>query len=172
MAPAMSGRAGYAKDMPRVSARVRPWLIAAAVIAIDQVTKVLVERGMPGGSGFAILGGAAHIAHVRNPGSAFGIFDTATVPVLVSVLVVAWWLGANLTGKIRGHGPVFEAGSSVMVGGALGNLVDRVRVGCVVDFIDFHFWPVFNLADAAIATGALLVVYAMVLGRTGGRSSE
>lgn len=158
--------------MPGVSVRVRPGLIAAAVVAIDQVTKVLVERSMPGGGGFAVLGGVAHITHVRNPGSAFGMFGTATVPVLVSVLVVAWWVGANLTGRVHRHGLAFEAGSALVLGGAIGNLIDRVRVGCVIDFIDFRFWPVFNLADAAITAGALLVVHAMVRGKTGGRSSE
>ncbi|MCR4403214.1 MAG: signal peptidase II [Firmicutes bacterium] len=155
-----------------MGARTRPWLIAAAVIAVDQGTKILVERSMPGGGAIALLGGAAHIVHVRNAGSAFGIFRTATIPMLVSALVVTWWLVANLTGTMRGSGRVFETGSSVMVGGALGNLIDRVRAGCVVDFVDFHFWPVFNLADTAIAVGALLVVYAMVLGKTRGRSSE
>ncbi|MDI7245881.1 MAG: signal peptidase II [Bacillota bacterium] len=158
--------------MPGVGIKVRPWLLAAAVVAIDQVTKVLVERAIPGGGGFAALGGAVHITHVRNPGSAFGVFGSTTVPVLVSVLVAVWWVGASLTGAVRRYGSAFEVGSALVLGGAVGNLIDRVRVGYVIDFIDFRVWPVFNLADAAITAGALLVVYAMVRGRIGGRNSE
>ncbi|MGE5584597.1 MAG: signal peptidase II [Bacillota bacterium] len=163
---------GGGRGMPGVGIKVRPWLLAAAVVAIDQVTKALVERAIPGGGGFAALGGIVHVTHVRNPGSAFGVFGSTTVPVLVSVLVAVWWVGASLTGAVRRYGSAFEVGSALVLGGAVGNLIDRVRVGCVIDFIDFRVWPVFNLADAAITAGALLVVYAMVRGRIGGRNSE
>lgn len=158
--------------MPGASSGLRSGLVAAAVVTIDQMTKVIVETSIPDGGGFAVLGGAVYITHVRNPGSAFGIFGTSGVPVLVSVLVVAWWLAATLSGKVRSHGRAFETGVALVLGGAVGNLIDRVRVGCVIDFIDFRFWPVFNLADAAITAGAVLVLYAMVRGKTGGRSSE
>ena len=151
---------------------VRQGLAAAAVAAADQMTKAVIEMTMPQGGGFPVLWGFARITHVRNPGAAFGIFSTATIPVVVSVLVVAWWVVANATGTVHKHGRPFEAGSALVLGGAVGNLIDRVRVGYVVDFIDLRFWPVFNLADVAITAGALLLVYAWVLGRTGGRSCE
>ncbi|MGE5593527.1 MAG: signal peptidase II [Betaproteobacteria bacterium] len=158
--------------MPGARVWVRQGLAALAVVAADQMTKAIIETTTPQGGGSAVFWGLARITHVRNPGAAFGIFSTATIPVVVSVFVVAWWVAANATGMVHRYGRPFEAGSALVLGGAVGNLIDRVRVGCVIDFIDFRFWPVFNLADVAITAGAFLVVYALVLGRTGGRSCE
>ncbi|MEW6230066.1 MAG: signal peptidase II, partial [Bacillota bacterium] len=69
-------------------------------------------------------------------------------------------------------GTVFQTGTALVLGGAIGNLIDRVRVGYVIDFIDLRFWPVFNLADAAITVGALVLVYGAVQRKPGRRSSR
>jgi len=108
---------------------------------------------------------------VRNPGTAFGIVQTrswllflVSVVIMAVVLVALWMWG-------RPGSRFFRFSLGLIVGGALGNIVDRVALGEVVDFIDFRFWPVFNLADVAIVTGVFLVLL-VVLKDLWGRDGE
>ncbi len=149
-------------------------VIIALVAAADQAAKALITSSISQGASIAILGGVVRITHVRNPGSAFGAFETGAVPVALTIALMACWAGAMLLkqrGRLRIEA-LSEVGAALVLGGALGNLVDRVRVGRVIDFIDLGFWPVFNLADAAIALGAVVLVSAAMRRRPGGRSNE
>lgn len=147
-------------------------ILVIAVAAVDQVAKVLVQNAVPGGASFPVLGGVFHITHVQNPGSAFNVFATGTVPIIVTTLLIASWAALARSRRHLSLGTAFQTGTALVLGGAIGNLVDRVRVGHVIDFIDLRFWPVFNLADAAITVGALVLVYGVMQRRPGGRSSR
>lgn len=125
---------------------------AAAVLAADQLTKWLVRRaadGLP-----RDLAWGVSLREVYNPGVSFGRFREAGDVVLVLVALLA----AALAVALAVVAPRYRPGVGVLLGGALGNLVDRARFGAVLDFVDVPWWPTFNLADAAIVAGVAMVV--------------
>ncbi len=130
---------------------MRALALAGAVVAIDQASKALAE---------------STIGVVHNDGVAFGLFGGAS-PVLIGItLVLLVVLLVYLAAGSTGMRVWLSAG--LLVGGALGNLADRVRMGSVVDFIDVPVWPTFNLADVAIVAG----VFCLVLLPTNGTARE
>lgn len=134
-------------------------LIVTAFIAlvIDQISKSLIRVYLPQGDYISL--GFLKIRHVRNPGTAFGLISgkswplfSASIAIFFVLLVVLW----------RWGGPgnrIFQLGMGLIVGGAVGNIIDRILQGSVVDFIDFGFWPVFNLADMAIVIGVIITLF-------------
>ena len=134
---------------------VKAALVAAAVVVADQLTKALVIDGIPRGERRDFLPGI-DLVHVRNDGIAFGLFDgggwilTAITGLAVVALVTYF---ATHAGR-----PWLWLPTGLLVGGAIGNLTDRLRHGNVTDFIDLSFWPSFNVADMAITCGVLLLV--------------
>ncbi len=146
-----------------------PALLAAAAVVTgaDQWIKALVTRAMPPGSSVPVIDGILSLTHVQNHGVAFGLM--AGIPPIVTMLAaltLVVLLAYNKGRQLRSR--MSAVGLALMAGGAVGNLLDRIRYGFVVDYIDVHVWPVFNLADAAIVAGAGLVV--LVLMRSGGGS--
>lgn len=146
-----------------------PALLAAAAVVTgaDQWIKALVTRAMPPGSSVPVIDGLLSLTHVQNRGVAFGLMPgippiVTMLAALTLVLLLAYNKGRQLRSRMS------AVGLALMAGGAVGNLLDRIRYGFVVDYIDVHVWPVFNLADAAIVAGAGLVV--LVLMRSGGGS--
>ncbi len=147
-----------------------------AVFAADQFSKWLVLTRMTPGEEVPVIPGAFHITSSRNPGAAFGIlqgqtffFLAITVLLLAGIVFYARRLGSA--------SPLLRLGLGLAAGGAAGNLVDRLRFGTVVDFLDFGVWPVFNLADVAIVAGAFLLGFHLWRdapqpggGRDGGRA--
>jgi signal peptidase II len=133
---------------------------AALVYALDRVTKVLAEQRLSGRPPVEIIPGAVELRFTTNPGGAFGLFGGAAwLFVLASVVVIV----AVVASSVRLPSPLVAVSLGFVLGGALGNLTDRVIRGPgfsgeVVDFIDFHVWPVFNLADSAIVVGAALLL--------------
>lgn len=97
------------------------------------------------------------ITYVRNYGAAFGILQSQTLLLIALSLAVFFIIWANRE-KLKDYAQVFQVGLGLALGGALGNLVDRIRLGYVVDFLDFQLWPVFNLADIAIVVGVGLII--------------
>lgn len=131
------------------------------VFLLDVVTKVLVVSRLEGGEPIELLGGRLLLRVSRNPGAAFSFAEGATVlftAVAVTVVVVI----LRVARRLFSRGWALSLG--LLLGGAAGNLVDRllrdpgVARGAVVDFIDFRFWPSFNVADSAIVCGAVLAV--------------
>lgn len=141
-------------------------LLAFAVLAFDQATKYAVERFTSTGSSRVLIPGLLNLVHTTNPGVAFGLLaDSPTAwlaPVLIlfSVAVIALLGWLLVTG--RGGGWLGQWGLALILGGAAGNVLDRVTRHSVTDFIDFyvgsHHWYTFNIADSAIVVGAALVV--------------
>jgi signal peptidase II len=135
--------------------------VAAVVVAVDQVTKALIVSSLREGESRHVIGGALSWTLQRNPGSAFGLFRH--LPVLFTVLAASIAL-AIVVRAPRVRDRLTSVALGLVLGGAVGNLVDRIARppgvfrGRVIDFIDFHWWPVFNLADSAVVIGALLLL--------------
>jgi signal peptidase II len=138
--------------------RVRMWAaaLAAVVIGFDHLTKYLVVRALAEGETRPIVDDILRLSHYRNSGAAFG-----SLKGLGGILVLAALVGVVAFALIvvRNPEPVTAIGAGLVAGGAAGNLIDRmIRPGGVVDFVDFRFWPAFNVADSAITIGAILLV--------------
>ena len=139
--------------------------VAAVIVGIDQLTKALVVSNIGEGESRHVIGGVLSWTYQRNPGSAFGLFQH--IPVLFTIL--ASMIAVVIVVRApRVHDRLAGFALGLVLGGAIGNLVDRivrppgVFRGRVVDFIDFHWWPVFNIADSAVVIGALLLLIASV----------
>jgi signal peptidase II len=140
------------------------WLIAALVVVLDQWTKHLVQASLPVHRPVPVIPGVVALTHTYNRGVAFGQFAGGGPLILIAlalaaVLGIVVYRARLLRSGVHIH-PLLLLGLALPTGGALGNVIDRIRIGEVVDFIDFGWWPVFNVADSAITLGAVaLVVY-------------
>lgn len=149
------------------------FLGAAVIIALDQITKSAIIARFFLHESYPVINGFFNLVHVMNPGAAFGFLaDTSQafryiffigITVAAALLIVYYLVKSNprnliLTGSL-----------TLIFGGAVGNLVDRIRFGAVVDFLDFYVggahWPAFNVADSAITIGAILMIWEMILNR-------
>ena len=148
--------------------RIRVLLIAAAVLVADQITKWMVVAWIPFQSRIEIVDNFLALNHVRNRGAAFGLFaDAPSDLVRVGLIVVSVLAVALIWAYAREgwHQPRIVLAFGLILGGAVGNLADRLHLRYVVDFIDVHWgqwhWPSFNVADAAITVGAVTLFIAM-----------
>jgi len=164
--------------------RWRPFYLAAAVFAIDRITKAWIEARVESWEQINVIPGLFQIVHTRNTGIAFGIFqsedgEASTLLAVFSVLVMGF-IASLLWGAVRpgsGEHWTMRYGLGCVLGGAAGNLHDRLRWGSVTDFLDFfygpHHFPVFNAADSAITVGAgLLLLNIIVPAMRGKRSGQ
>ncbi|HEY2535353.1 MAG TPA: signal peptidase II [Solirubrobacteraceae bacterium] len=151
----------------RSSAYVRAALVLVAVLVLDQLTKRLVAHSIAPGERVALLPGI-HLVHTRNHGVAFGL--EAGHGTLVAILVGLALLGLLVYFATHSSRPLIWLATGLLLGGALGNLIDRIRTGAVVDFVQLPLgWPPFNLADASIVLGVLLLLFAIESPRSGPR---
>jgi signal peptidase II len=134
--------------------------VALAAVLADQVTKHVVSDNLSLDEGLHVAGPFS-IHHVQNSGIAFGLFASATVVVIVLTGVAVGWMLLFFARSGARH-PILPAALGLVIGGSLSNLVDRVRLGHVTDFLDFRYWPAFNLADSFIVIG-VLVLFASLL---------
>lgn len=136
----------------------RALALCGAVVALDQLSKGLVTIFIDRGTDVAVLP-FLELTNVRNRGIAFGLFGDAS-PVLIGLTVVALVgvLAFLASGASEISGPRVWISAGLLIGGALGNLADRVRIDAVIDFIDVPLWPTFNLADTAIVAGVFCLV--------------
>jgi len=152
---------------------IRWVIVSLAVLAADRVTKSLVERLTFSGWRREVIPGFFDLVHTRNPGIAFGLLADSRLPgmrlalialSLVAAAAMAWLLFAGRAGGQRSR-----AGIALILGGAAGNLFDRLLDGGVVDFILIYYrgheWPAFNVADSAIVVGAALVLLELLSAR-------
>ena len=133
------------------------------MIAADQATKLLLALRIPLGSSVPVIPGFLAFTHVHNRGIAFSLLGG--IPLLVPALIALTLLFLLFYNRSRwSRRPLTQSALALVSGGAIGNLIDRVRVGAVVDFIDVHVWPVFNLADLAVTAGAGLLIFTLFRG--------
>ncbi len=137
-----------------------PLGIGIIIFVVDQLVKHLVTGSMHLGESIPVIKGIFHITYVLNPGAAFGMLEHQRwvfILVAVTVLLVA----GIFYSKLKRESNLLQAGAGLLLGGAVGNLVDRIQTGLVVDFLDFRIWPVFNIADIAICVGAGILILDM-----------
>jgi signal peptidase II len=146
-------------------ARSQQWIgllaIAFAALVGDQVTKHIVSSHLALDAERHVVGPLS-IHHVQNSGIAFGLFASATPIVTVLTAIAVAWMIVFFARSGSRH-PVLPIALGLLIGGSASNLLDRVRLGHVTDFIDLRFWPAFNLADSFIVLGVLVLLAALLL---------
>ena len=134
-------------------------VVAAAVFG-DQLTKHVVRSTLLPDEAAHVVGPLS-IHRVQNSGIAFGLFSSATVGVIVLTTIAVVWMLVYFARSGARH-PVIPAAFGLLIGGSMSNLVDRIRLGHVTDFIDFGWWPAFNLADSFIVIGVGILLVAVI----------
>jgi signal peptidase II len=145
-------------------------LVALAVVVSDQATKVLVDRFMELHESRPLVEGLVHLTYVRNHGAAFGILSDARLPfqaeLFVAVSLAALLAIGLYAWRLPASSRLPQGALALIMGGALGNLIDRTRLGYVIDFVDVfwgpHHWPAFNVADSCISVGVALLILDIV----------
>ena len=155
--------------LPAQSRRLELWL-PLGVVFLDQATKAIVRETLPLHSSVTVVRGLIDFTHVRNSGAAFGILSAADFPlksVVIAVIATAALIAVGLyAASLAHHQLVARVGLALIIGGAAGNLLDRIVAGSVVDFVDvywrtYHFWA-FNVADSAISIGVAIMILDML----------
>jgi len=154
-------------------------LCAAVVIALDQITKAAITSRFFMQESYGVIDGFVNIVYVINPGAAFGFLAGASVTfryiffigiTVIAILLIIYYLIKSKSGSI-----VTVISLALIFAGAVGNLIDRIRFGAVVDFLDVYVgtwhWPAFNVADSAISIGAALMIWEMIVRRKNGNAS-
>jgi signal peptidase II len=153
--------------------RIEIWL-PLAIVLIDQLTKAIVRTMLPLYGSVSVVPGLLDFTHVRNTGAAFGFLNAADFPfktTVIAAIATAALIAVGLySASLAAHQRVARVGLALIVGGAAGNLLDRVLTGSVVDFVDvywrsYHFWA-FNVADSAITVGVAIMILDMLGVRT------
>ena len=157
--------------MARTSGPGLFWWVTAVVIIVDQITKAMVRAAVPLYDTRPLIDGLIDLVHVRNEGVAFGLLNSLNLDnkwILTTALAGLALAGITYYARhIRREERFARVGLSLILGGAIGNLIDRLTMGYVLDFVDvyageWHFWA-FNVADASISVGAILVFVDLLL---------
>jgi signal peptidase II len=171
----MSERGAVENDNPGEHKRPAParrleiWL-PIVVVAFDQLSKAIVRATLPLHATREIVPGFMDFTHVQNTGAAFGILNAVDFPfktVVIAIIATTALVGVGLyAAGLAHHQLVARIGLALIIGGAAGNLLDRIIAGSVVDFVDvywrsYHFWA-FNLADSAITVGVAIMILDML----------
>lgn len=163
--------------------RVTPFLIAAAVFILDRISKIMIKAHLSLYDTVQVIPGCFNIIHTENPGVAFGLFADSTNPfravILIGlsagvlVLITAVLIRGAKAGERRNW--LMRVALAFVLGGAMGNLYDRIVHGTVTDFVevyaDSHYFPAFNVADSCITIGAVLLIIDMLRGRESHRQA-
>lgn len=136
--------------------------ISFLVLIIDQISKYFIAAKFYLGESVPVIPNVFHWTYILNPGAAFGMLDgNRWFFVCIALLVSAgtWYFRKDLEQE-----PVMlQKGAALFIGGAIGNLIDRIFIGQVIDFFDFRIWPIFNVADIAICIGVGLIIWNIVM---------
>jgi len=145
-------------------------LLIAGIVALDQLTKLLVRLEIPLHDSVPVIPGLLNLVHVRNTGAAFGFLNAVEFPYKAPVVALVATLAlmgiALYAARLSSHERLARVGLALILGGAVGNLLDRLTLGSVVDFVDvvfggWHFWA-FNVADSAITLGVAAMLADMI----------
>ena len=134
--------------------------LVISILIFDQLAKYFVVQYVPQGSSIPIIKNIFHLTYILNRGAAFGIFKNQVYFFIITAVAAIIFILINLRYR---RAPRFEIALSLILSGAVGNLIDRIRLGAVIDFLDFRIWPVFNIADSAITIGAILLAYSILI---------
>ena len=138
---------------------MRLGILVVFIVILDQLSKSYIQANMRLGESIPLIHYVFHITYILNPGAAFGLFADQTFFVIglavTMILAFIYFYPA-----IKRESAWMKLGIGLLVGGAIGNLVDRIQIGKVVDFFDFRIWPIFNVADIGIVCGAFIIIVA------------
>ena len=166
----IAGEGIAAAAPPPVEKRLIEFVLPMLIVAADQATKAMVRASVPVHDSVTVIPGFLDITHALNSGAAFGILSGADFPfktAVIALIATAALVGvAMYAAGLSHHQRVARVGLALIIGGAAGNLVDRVLAGSVVDFVDVywrthHFWA-FNVADSAISVGVTMLILDML----------
>jgi signal peptidase II len=161
---------GGQREVAATPPRYLEFILPLVIVGVDQATKAMVRAALPVHETIAVIPGFFNITHALNSGAAFGFLDGTDFPyktVIIAVIATAALIGVGIyAASLSHHQLVARIGLALIVGGAAGNLIDRVLAGSVVDFADFyfrdwHFWA-FNVADSAISIGVTMLILDML----------
>ena len=146
-------------------------VVAGIIVVFDQISKAVILNNLPLYRSIAVIPGVFNLTHIHNPGGAFGFLASQSLNVRNLIFILISSLAVCLIFYFYRHTPkthpLLATGFALIFGGALGNLIDRVRFGKVVDFLDFYIgsyhWPAFNIADSAITVGVAIFLFHLVL---------
>jgi len=141
------------------------FIITLCILCIDQLTKLLASQNLLLNQSQPLIKGIFHLTLIHNRGAAFGILkNQVQLFIFLSILAVILIYPALRNNKYKEYS-FYNISLALILAGALGNLIDRLRLGYVIDFLDFRIWPVFNVADSAITIGAILLAWSMLRSR-------
>ncbi len=136
------------------------FVIVAAVLVLDQLTKFIISKSLVLNESFNVVSGIFSFTLVHNRGGAFGILKNQVPLFVITSIFSVILIFSEL--KNNKHKFTYRVALSLILAGALGNLIDRLAFGYVIDFMDFHIWPVFNVADSSISVGAVLLCLSLL----------
>ena len=135
--------------------------IALIIVLGDQIIKYLVSTNMFVGQSILVIPNIFHLTYILNAGAAFGILaNQRYFFIIIAVLLVA--IVIYFRQKLLYQPKAVQMGIYMLLGGALGNMIDRIILGKVIDYMDFRIWPIFNLADVAIVLGCMIIIYKLI----------
>lgn len=134
--------------------------VILTILLLDQSTKFLILKFLSENQSIAIIKNIFHLTLVKNRGAAFGIFEDFGLFLIIISLFIITLILINLR-RVYSN-PKLKISFTLILSGAVGNLIDRLRYGYIIDFLDFRIWPVFNVADTVITIGAILLGYSML----------
>ncbi|MDD3655150.1 MAG: signal peptidase II [Atribacterota bacterium] len=141
------------------------------VIIADQASKIWISSNLELGESIPIINKIFHFTYIQNPGSAFGLLRFSnTTFIVIGLLIIL--LGIIFLSKIARHSRLIFFSFILILGGSLGNLIDRLRIGSVIDFLDFRIWPIFNVADSAINIGFFFLIIHFLFQPEGARDDN
>ena len=133
------------------------YIIIILIVIGDQLTKGLIQHSMVLNQSIPVWDGIFSITYIHNTGAAFSMLAGKTqVLALFQVIIIGVILGYYILKGRKSH-PLLRISLAMIVAGGIGNLIDRLTLGYVVDFLDFHFWPIFNVADIGVSAGCVLL---------------
>jgi len=132
------------------------------ILSLDQLTKFIITKNLSLSQSIPIIKGIFHLTLVHNRGAAFGILKNQIPLFIFTSLFATVLIYFNLKDARFKKSLIYKISLSLILAGALGNLIDRLFLGYVVDFLDFRIWPVFNVADSAITVGAILLGWSIL----------
>ena len=130
---------------------------SSSIVFLDQLSKFIIKKNFVVDESVPITNKIFHLTYVTNSGSAFGLFKGFNILFIIFSIFVIFII-PNLLKKIKNEQRVLQVSVGLLLGGTIGNLVDRILYGFVVDFIDFRFWPVFNIADTAVTVSIICLI--------------
>ena len=140
-------------------------LTVVIIIITDRITKIFFSHVLAAGETLPVIQNVFHVTLVKNTGIAFGLFkDQGIVFIIIPVIAIILLIfNIFYYRNNKELSRTYLFGFSLILGGAVGNLIDRISLGYVIDFLDFRIWPVFNMADSAITVGAVIIAIKCIL---------